>query len=152
MLNSDDEDISHFIGLDEGERGDLSDLHAGTNETSLLLRTRPEAVRDNYRQLSPQPAPAPAAAFAQAARVLTAFGMSDKAAQLRTLGSIISWSSQRDWPSYIGAPAEGSARAGEAMLQGRVQLAREVFARVLQGEAVPMTPPLWWLRLLRFLP
>lgn len=140
------------VGLEPGSCGDLNDVHAGTNETSLMLAIHPERVDSSHREMPANRPPPPGILFAAAARVLEALGAADLACEIRNVGAISAWSDLDNMDSYIGAPAIASASRGERMIQLRLEIAGEIFERVLDDEPVPMRPPLWPLRLLRFLP
>jgi len=50
------------------------------------------------------------------------------------------------------APALANAKAGEAMLQARTEIAMGFFRDALAGKEIRITPLLWGLRLLQILP
>ncbi len=139
-------------GLGPGTCGDIEDLHAGTNETSLALATDRSIVRDSFCQLPRLDPPSPGALFRLAAMILRTLGAKGLAREISNLGTIIRWAADESAGSYIGAPAAASAESGETMLQGRLAVASDLFDRALKGDSVAMRPPLWPLRVLRLLP
>lgn len=139
-------------GLRSGTCGDIEDLHAGTNETSLALAISGDLPRADYCQLPALRPPPPGPIFRLLAGLLRSIGAKDLAREILDLGSIIHWAGDKDTGSYIGSPAAASAAKGEIMLQKRLQLAAALFERVLNGQTVALRPPLWPLRFLRLLP
>lgn len=137
--------------LDKGSCGDLHDLHGGSNETSLMLALSPDKVKDQEKVSQEKPPP-PAPLFAFAARLFKALGRKKTGEELMNLGSTAAWAADKNGSSYIGAPDLASKGRGEAMLAKRLENAEELFTKAINGEAVPMKPPLWSLRILRFLP
>ncbi len=150
MLSS-SEDLMRVTGLKNDRMGALNDLHAGTNETSLLRATHPEGVRDVVRQLSPEAPPSPGWILTTLERFLCRLGFWQLATDLAALGSIARWS-RTTKSAYIGAPRESSVEAGEAMLSWRVNNMITIFQRVSKGESIRFRPPLWAVRFLRYLP
>lgn len=138
--------------LDKGCCGDLSDVHAGTNETSLMMALHPEEINPSYKELPQNSPPASGGLFVFMARILRGLGRKKLAQELETVGSIAAWSGQKELPAYIGTPQEASKEAGEEMLNAHLQEARKIFSRAIAQEAVPLQPPLWPLRFLRRLP
>jgi hypothetical protein len=53
---------------------------------------------------------------------------------------------------YMGAPANASRQAGEAMLRAHVRIAMELFDKALKGEKAVIKPLLWSVKFLRRLP
>lgn len=139
-------------GLPPGACGDLDDVHAGTNETSLMLALHPEKVDPDHRYLPEHRPPSPGILFSAAARLLEALRATELAREIRSVGAISAWSDSSDTAAYVGAPGTARASQGERMLQVRLEIAGEIFEQVLADEPVRMRPPLWPLRLLRFLP
>ncbi len=139
-------------GLRSGTCGDIEDLHAGTNETSLALAISGDLPRADYCQLPALRPPPPDPIFRLLAGLLRSIGAKGLAREILDLGSIIHWAGDNDTGSYIGSPAAASAAKGEIMLQKRLQLAAELFERVLSGQTVALRPPLWPLKFLRLLP
>ncbi len=147
-----DGDFLADTGLASGTCGDLKDLHAGTNETSLMLAEAAENVRENYRRLEPKEPPQSGRIFKIFASLVGLFGNKVLAAELRDLGSIANWAADEDAGAYIGSPALATAAAGEQMIAGRMEVAGRLFAKALKGEPISLRPPLWPLRVLRYLP
>ncbi len=139
-------------GLQPGQCGDIDDLHAGTNETSLLLAAQSEQVREIYRELPPNSAPPPGGIFVFLAGLFRLLGRQRLAGEIKNLGRIAAWAGDPRIPSYIGCPARARSEAGQAMLKARQEVTREIINSALQGEEVSLRPPLWPLHILSRLP
>lgn len=137
--------------LQPGNCGDDADAHAGTNETSLMLRADPARVRDNWRTVPPSLPPPGVAAVLLLGRVLSLFSKT-MGRDLQHLANTLAWVGDPRMKPYMGAPALAGAEAGEAMLQARTDLAMGFFRRALAGEVVRIAPLLWGLRFLQALP
>lgn len=138
-------------GLGPGTCGDDADAHAGTNETSLMLRVDPEQVRDSWRTVSPSLPPPPARVVLFLGRVLSIFSRT-LGGDLEHLAYTLAWVRDPRMKPYMGAPARAGAGAGEAMLQARTRIAMDFFRRALRGEEIRIAPLLWGLRFLQVLP
>lgn len=147
-----DQEFLEGSSLKEGTCGDLYDLHGGTNETSLMLALAPEKVKENYRGIGENKPPAAATIFKVLAGIFKLFGAQELASEVRDLGSIANWSANDSYEAYIGVPKEATNAAGEEMIAKRLELALELFSRALKGEPLALRPPLWSLRILRYLP
>lgn len=138
-------------GLRPGNCGDDADAHAGTNETSLMLKADPAGVRDNWREVSPSLPPAPSSALLFLGRVASIFSRT-LGKDLEHLANTLAWVGDPRMKPYMGAPALASSEAGEAMLKARTEIAMEFFRRALRGEKIRIAPMLWGLRFLQALP
>ncbi len=152
LMMSGDQKFLEGSGLETGICGDIGDLHAGTNETSLLLATGEEHVREHFKELPHHNPPHPGKLFVFLSSIFRFFKKENLAQEVKTLGRIAAWAEDKETPSYIGAPASASPEAGEAMLQCRRKVAREIIARAVQGEEIKLRPPLWPLHILARLP
>ncbi|MGE5553081.1 MAG: creatininase family protein [Betaproteobacteria bacterium] len=139
-------------GLEPGRCGDDPDAHAGTNETSLMLATRPELVKE-FRTLPVSRPPvrsAARAALGGVAGLLRALGARETAEDLVHLGEVLAWIGDPPKLPYMGNPALASAEAGEAMYPGHVQVMLRLVDQALQGKPVEIRPLLWSVRFLRW--
>jgi len=84
------------------------DIHAGANETSIVLYEAPGQVRDGWQRLAP----------------VTADGMLDLFRKAREPG----------WPGYMGAPAWANAGYGRAKLASNVRFDVALIAQALAGD------------------
>ena len=146
-----DEGLLDSVQMGAGRVGDLSDLHAGTNETSLALASGRIRPAQDYTALPRRETPPPGRIVGGVASLLRFLGAWGPSAEVRRLGSVMAWASA-EGPGYVGAPGEASPEAGERMMAYRVGVAAEMIDRVLAGESPGARPPLWSLRLLRYLP
>lgn len=150
-----DEELFERTGLGPSNCGDDPDSHAGTNETSLMLASCPQKVRENYSELDPS-LPAEHTGGAKLvlalARSLMKVGAKQAGRDLEHLANTLAWVSSNPMKPYMGDPKLASAKNGEAMLNYRLEEAIKLFDRALQGEPVQIKPMLWNLRVLRFLP
>ena len=146
-----DEELLDSVEMDAGRVGDLSDLHAGTNETSLALASDRILPVDDYTGLPRRDPPPPGRVAGTMASLLGLLGARRLSMEVRRLGSVIAWAGS-EGPGYIGAPGEASSEAGERMIAYRAEVAAEMIDRILAGESPAARPPLWPLRLLRYLP
>jgi creatinine amidohydrolase len=98
------------------------DVHGGVGETSVMLALAPDLVRgDLIAPAGPQPAPASVEAL-----------IFDRG---------VTWPWRSDDPrlaqmGIIGDPGAASAERGRAMVDGMIEEARAVFARLLENQSV----------------
>jgi len=146
-----DEKFLEETGLAPGFCGDDADAHAGTNETSLMLVTRPESVSGDYREVPPSLPPDPNRLVMLLSRFINLF--SPKLGKdLDHLANLLAWVDDARMLPYMGNPAKASEEAGEAMLQARLNVAMKLFRSALKGEHIKISPMLWSLRFLQHLP
>jgi len=138
-------------GLEPGRCGDDADSHAGTNETSLMLRVDPEQVRENWREVTPSLPPPPSKAVLLLGRLLGVFSPT-LGKDMQHLAATLAWVGDPQMKPYMGAPAQAAAEAGEAMLRARTEVAMRFFRDALAGKEIRITPLLWGLRLLQSMP
>ncbi len=138
-------------GLQPGNCGDDADAHAGTNETSLMLQSHPEQVRDSWSGVDPSLPPPSSGAVLFLGRLVSLFSRT-LGEDMKHLAATLAWVGDPQMKPYMGAPALASAEAGEAMLQARTAIAMDFFRRALDGEEIRITPLLWGLRLLQIMP
>ncbi len=144
--------ITKATGLGKGNIGDDLDVHAGTNETSLMLATEPGLVDPGYRNV-PVSAPTKGPGFVAAlGRFIGSLGGRVTGRDLEHLDATLAWTGKKGFTPYMGAPAKASEEAGEAMYKARVAVAMDLVERALKGEELRITPMLWGVRILRKLP
>jgi len=136
-------------GTGPGSSGDLSDAHAGRNETSLMLATAPDEVAPGWRSL-----PWVVVGRGVVARglvkagsaVLRLVGARRLAADLPALAMALGWVAAGAKVTYVGEPRTASAEAGERMLEAHVEEGMAQLERAMRGEAPYSRPLLWSLR------
>ncbi len=147
----DDPELLRRIGSFPGACGDAQDCHAGLNETSLMLASRPEAVRPEWERLprvSIRTRRWPSLALGVAAAAAGRMGASELAADLRYLGLMLDWTTEKHPSTYVGEPRAASAEAGERMLDAFAEEALSRLQGCLDGEPPFFHPLAWSLRFL----
>lgn len=146
-----DKDFLQLVNLSPGSCGDDVDAHAGTNETSLMLATNPELVKD-YLNVS-------ASVFTERkglgaivgwmGRISHRVGLTNLGADLEHLANLLNWTRNADKQTYLGSPYKATAVNGERMIKGYVTIAMGLIEKAISGQRPPTEPMLWWLRVFR---
>lgn len=139
-------------GLAAGSAGDVTDSHAGTNETSLMLAARPGDVRPTYRGLGPGRVSARRGltpVLAAFGRLLARLGAAEAATDFHFISSALAWVSDPAMESYQGSPNAATPEAGERMLAYRTAVALELFEKAAAGVPEQTRPLGWSIRRLR---
>lgn len=119
MLND-----SADIGIAPGMNGDASDLHAGTNETSLMLCVDPQQVRTTDL---PRYFPRKKSTLGKLLRFLGA----------ESLAVTIDWISDPENPHYLGDPSLADPERGKKMIEYHVRRSLELFEKAKRGSYRP---------------
>ncbi len=136
-------------GTAPGICGDLTDCHAGCNETSQMLAAAPESVAATWKTLgrvtvSPR---SPVYRLVMAFRPLLRWvGARELAEDLPALALALGWVTARNKPTYMGEPRLANAEAGNRMLDAHVEEALAQVAQALRGRPPFSRPILWSLR------
>jgi creatinine amidohydrolase len=136
-------------GTAPGSCGDLTDSHAGRNETSLMLATASEQVASGWESLRWVTIGRGSLVYRllMAARpLLRRLGARQLAADLPALAAALAWLTARHKPTYIGEPRLATAEAGHRMLDAHVEEALAQLARAISGQPPYSRPLLWSLR------
>jgi creatinine amidohydrolase/Fe(II)-dependent formamide hydrolase-like protein len=136
-------------GTAAGSCGDLTDAHAGRNETSLMLATAPETVASGWQSLERVTIgrESPAYRLVMAARpVLRWLGARQLAADLPALAMAMGLVTARKKRTYVGEPRRATAEAGQRMLDAHVEEALAQLERAMSGRPPYSRPMLWSLR------
>ena len=134
-----------------GACGDVDDCHAGLNETSLMLASLAEKVRPGWQSLERtriRKGRWPGRLTGALARLVEACGAQETARDLRYVGTMLSWTTEKGMPTYIGEPRAASPEAGDRMLDAFADQALDCFEAGLAGAPPPAHPLGWSLRLL----
>ncbi|MEJ5229368.1 MAG: creatininase family protein [Pseudothermotoga sp.] len=115
---------SEEIGIPAGMNGDINDLHAGTNETSLMLYAHPEMVK-NYNL--PRYIPSTQSRLGKFLRFLGS----------RELAITVDWVSDPKNPYYLGDPSKADAQRGKKMIDFHVKKSVELFQKALNSRYSP---------------
>jgi creatinine amidohydrolase len=115
-------------GLTPGKNGNWYDVHAGTNETSLMLAVKPNLVS---KDLADVPKFLPTVR-SKLGNFLRKIGRKDFA-------NAVDWTEDPACPFYMGAPAEAKTQNGEIMLAYYVKRSKELFHEARKGIYEPPT-------------
>ncbi len=133
-------------GTGPGSTGDVADIHAGLNETSLMLASAYPRIRPEWQELpatSIRPKRLPALLLKGLGTAAGALGGRELAGDLIYLGQLLSWTTQPEMPTYIGDPSRAGAEAGERVLAAFCDEAVELTEQALAGRA-PFAHPIGW--------
>lgn len=119
MLNDSPE-----IGIPAGMNGDVRDLHAGTNETSLMMYVRPEMVRTKNL---PRYFPTKRTVLGNLLRFL----------KTESLAVTVDWINDSENPYYLGDPSLSDAERGRKMVEYHVKRTLELFEVAKRGNYTP---------------
>lgn len=109
---------SQQIEIPAGMNGDITDLHAGTNETSLMLHAYPEMVRShNFERFFPT----------RKSRL----GRFIRFLRSEELAVIVDWINDPKNPHYVGDPSKADAQQGKKMIEYHVKRSVELFEEAL---------------------
>jgi creatinine amidohydrolase len=136
-------------GTEAGSCGDLTDAHAGLNETSLMLATAPGSVAPERESLGrvTVSSRSPVYRLIMAARpLLRRLGARQLAADLPALAMALGWVTTGNKPTYVGEPRLATAEAGHRMLDAHVEEALAQLERAMRGQPPFSRPMLWSLR------
>ncbi len=115
---------SEEIGIPAGMNGDITDLHAGANETSLMLYTHPEMVK-NYNL--PRYIPSTQSHLGKFLRFLGS----------KELAITVDWVKDPKNPYYLGDPSKADAQRGKKMIDFHVKRSVELFQQALNSRYSP---------------
>lgn len=115
---------SQEIGIPAGMNGDMNDLHAGTNETSLMLHIHPEMVKSHN---IPKYFPTTKSRLGNFLRSLRA----------KELAVTVDWINDPKNPYYLGDPSKADAQRGKQMIEYHVKRSAELFEQALKGNYYP---------------
>lgn len=139
----------------EAERaGGVSDSHAGTNETSLMLASYPDKVRSGWRDVGSakkSPMSVLTRILSGISRLLKMIGAKDAALDFYFMANGLAWISDPDMAPYQGNPSIAGSEAGNAMYDYRVDLAVKLFEDARSGDRKHIKPMGWSVRFVRHL-
>ncbi|MFN3282676.1 MAG: creatininase family protein [Pseudothermotoga sp.] len=109
---------SKQIEIPAAMNGDIRDLHAGTNETSLMLHAYPEMVRShNFERYFPT----------RKSRL----GRFIRFLRSEEIAVIVDWINDPKNPHYVGDPSKADAQQGKKMIEYHVKRSVELFEEAL---------------------
>jgi len=145
MMIENDERLLKELTSVSGEIGDDPDLHAGNNETSLMLYLKPEEVKE-YERLKDSLIPE----YKGLSKIVHKLSIFFNSKSLAHLAVNLAWINDKQLIPYLGKPAEADQKRGQEMVEARVKIALELFDKVIKGEKIKEKPLLWNLRFLRY--
>ncbi len=146
-----DPELLERIGSAPGACGDAQDCHAGLNETSLVLACSPRSVRPEWPSLprvSIKTVRWPSLLLGTAAAAAGRLGRAEMAEDLRYVGLMLNWTTERRPSTYIGEPRAATPGAGESMLDAFAEEALARLEECLEGSPPFFRPMGWSLRFL----
>lgn len=151
MMIQRDEELLKETALEPGSIGDHSDCHAGTNETSLMLKIAPDLIKQDLNELPAYVPPTPSNLWLFLGRTVGIFS-TELHRDLQHLCILRSWIKQKPTMPYLGAPSKACRENGEKMLYFHRKISMELFRQALKGQHVKIRPLLWKLRFIQYLP
>jgi len=145
MMVEHDERLISKLSSNFGEIGDDPDLHAGNNETSLMLHLSPSQVGE-YTKMQDSLIPE----YKGLAKIIKKISKFLNSKSLAHLAVNLAWINDDQLTPYLGKPAEASSFRGKEMVKARLEIAIQIFDKVIKGEKIKEKPMLWNLRFLRY--
>ncbi|MHB8158831.1 MAG: creatininase family protein [Desulfocucumaceae bacterium] len=146
-----DEEFLKLVSLPPGECGDDADCHAGTNETSLMLATNKDLVKE-YKDIPASEPPGLTGVpviISWLAKTLSNIGFTNFGADLKHLANLLAWVNSPNMLPYLGAPGLATPEAGERMIKGHVSVTLKLAGKAISGQDHLVKPMLWSLRAVR---
>ncbi|OFW58510.1 MAG: hypothetical protein A2Y75_02880 [Candidatus Solincola sediminis] len=147
----DDPDLLSQLQVKPGACGDTDDIHAGLNETSLMLALDETKVRtawDGLARVTINRRRWPGLLLGFLAKIFNLIGARELASDIRHVGIMLCWVTEEDASTYIGEPRAACKSSGDRMLDAHADEAVEEMLAALAGKP-PYFKPLGWS--LRFL-
>ncbi|MCF8002299.1 MAG: creatininase family protein [Halanaerobiales bacterium] len=144
MIENNKELLDRLVSEDI-EYGDDKDLHAGSNETSLLLYLSKENV-GNYQDLKDSTIPN----FNGLSKYIYKIARTFNSKSLYHLAVNLAWINDKNMIPYLGCPTKANADKGKEMIDARVNIGMKIIDKVLSDQFVEIKPILWKLRILRY--
>ncbi len=141
-----DKKLLDKLNSQEGEIGDDKDLHAGNNETSLMLYLSPENVRKNYKALLKSEV----LNFYGLSKILKILSKVFNSESLKHLAVNLAWINDENMKPYLGEPNKANKDRGKEMVKARITIEMEYIDKILNDEEFEDKPLLWNLRFLRY--
>jgi creatinine amidohydrolase/Fe(II)-dependent formamide hydrolase-like protein len=145
MMVEHDDRLLDQLSSKEGAIGDDPDLHAGNNETSLMLHLSPEQV-DHYQEIKDSLIPE----YKGIAKIIKKISEVFNSKSLAHLAVNLAWINDDQMTPYLGKPAQANFSRGKEMVNARIEIAMQFFDKVIKGEKIKEKPMLWNLRFLRY--
>lgn len=147
-------ELMELTKLGPGKCGDVSDSHAGANETSLMLASYPDKVRDNWTSVGPSKT-SPMKFFSKylsaISTMLKIMGAKDASLDYYFMATGLAWISDPEMVPYRGNPSLASIESGESMYHYQVEVAVKLFENAYSGNRQYTKLIGWSVRFLRHL-
>ena len=134
------------LNAKEGEIGDDKDLHAGNNETSLMLYLSPESVREEYKELKISKV----INFSGLSKILKTLSNIFNSDSLKHLAINLAWVNDKNMKPYLGEPKKAISDRGQEMVEARISIELEYIEKTINDQDFQEKPLLWNLRFLRY--
>jgi len=134
------------LNAKEGEIGDDKDLHAGNNETSLMLYLSPESVREEYKELKISKV----INFSGLSKILKTLSNIFNSDSLKHLAINLAWVNDKNMKPYLGEPKKAISDRGQEMVEARISIEMEYIEKTINDQDFQEKPLLWNLRFLRY--
>lgn len=141
----DDKQLLKELEASPGECGDDKDLHAGNNETSLMLYLSPEDVKA-YKNIKTTFIPE----HRGISKLIKNIAELCNSKSLSHLAVNLTWIKEDEISSYLGDPSKAEKSRGKKMTEARVKIAMKLFNKAIKGKNINEKPLLWKLRFLRY--
>ena len=134
------------LNAKEGEIGDDKDLHAGNNETSLMLYLSPESVREEYKELKISEV----INFSGLSKILKTLSNIFNSDSLKHLAINLAWVNDKNMKPYLGEPKKAISDRGQEMVEARISIEMEYIEKTINDQDFQEKPLLCNLRFLRY--
>ncbi len=141
-----DQKLLDKLNSKEGEIGDDKDLHAGNNETSLMLYLSCENVKENFRDLDESNV----LKYDGWAKLLKTASKIFDSESLKHLAVNLAWIDDENMKPYLGNPSKANKIRGQEMFEARITIEMEYIEKIIENEGFNEKPLLWNLRFLRY--
>ena len=134
------------LNAQEGEIGDDKDLHAGNNETSLMLYLSSKNVREEYKKMKRSEV----IEFNGLSKLLKKLSIIFNSVSLKHLAINLAWINDKNMKPYLGEPNEANIDRGQEMVEARISIEMEYIDKIIKNQEIEEKPLLWSLRFLRY--
>lgn len=132
-----DEELLARLQIGRGACGDADDVHAGLNETSLMLAIDESRVRAEWNHLTRVTINRrrwPSLLLDLFAKGLRHLGAKEAAQDILHIGLMLSWATEKNPSTHVGEPCGASRAAGDKMLDAHAEEAADAV-----DAAIPQT-------------
>ncbi|MDZ7671806.1 MAG: creatininase family protein [Halanaerobiales bacterium] len=141
-----DQKLLDKLNSKEGEIGDDKDLHAGNNETSLMLYLSSENVKEKFYTLDESKV----LKYNGVAKLLKTVSKIFDSESLKHLAVNLAWINDENMKPYLGNPSKANKTRGQEMVEARIAIEMEYIEKIINNKNFNEKPLLWKLRFLRY--